>query len=104
MLLLLLFAVASDYRAVGTEPFWVLTIGQGRIRLEELERPPVTVRTPVKRSGPGWRRYRTRRMTVTIAPGPCSDGMSDRRYPDSVTVVTGGRTLRGCGGLAAVQR
>ena len=29
---------------------------------------------------------------MTIAPGPCNDGMSDRTYRDTVTVVADGKT------------
>src|SRR3546814_15889387 len=39
-------------------------------------------------------------MTVDITRTPCSDGMSDRRYPDTVRVTTRRGTARGCGGLS----
>ncbi|MEO6152859.1 MAG: hypothetical protein ABIT09_03705 [Croceibacterium sp.] len=34
---------------------------------------------------------------MAVSEAPCSDGMSDRRYPFTVTVRRGGETLRGCG-------
>lgn len=95
---------AESYRAIGTEPFWSLTIGRDVMRLEELERPPVAVRTPGARPSFNGRRYVTRRMAVDVTRARCSDGMSDRVYPDTVTVTIGRRILRGCGGLALDRR
>jgi uncharacterized membrane protein len=34
---------------------------------------------------------------MAVSEAPCSDGMSDRGYPFTVTVRTGGKSLRGCG-------
>jgi uncharacterized membrane protein len=36
---------------------------------------------------------------VNIVHGTCSDGMSDRVYPDKVQVTVDGRQFTGCGGL-----
>ena len=36
-------------------------------------------------------------LQILVTPGTCSDGMSDRGYPFTVTVRTAGKTLRGCG-------
>ena len=35
---------------------------------------------------------------LTIAPGPCSDGMSDLVYRQTVQVVADGKPVSGCGG------
>lgn len=94
----------DGYRAIGTEPFWSLTIGRDVMRLKELDRRPVAVRTPAARPSFDGLRYVTRRMAVDVTRAPCSDGMSDRVYPDTVTVTVGRRTLRGCGGLALGRR
>src|SRR3546814_9150381 len=56
--------------------------------------------TPDARPTFNGRRYETRQMTVDITRTPCSDGMSDRRYPDTVRVTTRRGTARGCGGLS----
>lgn len=45
----------------------------------------------------GWR-YVSGKMTVDITFAPCSDGMSDRRYHDTVIVFVAGQEYRGCGG------
>ncbi len=105
--LLMLSAAASaqtprePYRAIGTEPFWALTIDGRTMRLDEPDQPPLTVTAPPPRPSFNGRRYVTPRMMVDITRAPCSDGMSDRRYPEHVTVMVGRRTLRGCGGAPA---
>ena len=103
MIPIILLAAATspaDYRAVGTEPFWNLSIDARRMRLSEAGRAEVAVPTPRARVTADGRRYASRSMTVEIVRAPCSDGMSDRTFPDRVTVRWRGRILRGCGGAA----
>ncbi|HEY0326344.1 MAG TPA: META domain-containing protein [Allosphingosinicella sp.] len=89
----------ASYRALGTEPFWSVTVQGGRMVYEDAERRRVSVR--VGRPMPmrlGYR-YDTRRLSMTVFRGrECSDGMSDRRYADTVRVRVDGRSLEGCGG------
>lgn len=87
----------ESYRALGTEPFWGVTIADGRMTFEGPDRPTVTVPAPTARPTINGRRYETRRLTVDVTRTPCSDGMSDRRYPDTVRVRVGGEELSGCG-------
>ena len=75
----------GEYRASGTEPFWSLTIGARTMRFEAPGRPTVSVPTP------------------RVIHRQCSDGMSDRVYPDTVTVTVDGRTFKGCGGEPRVS-
>jgi len=90
---------AASYRALGTEPFWAVTIGGGRMVYEDPEGRRASVRTPRARPMRLGRRYVTPRLTVTILRGrPCSDGMSDRLYADTVRVRVNMRLLHGCGG------
>jgi len=42
--------------------------------------------------------YRSGKLQVTISAGPCSDGMSDLTYRQTVRVTADGRTVSGCGG------
>lgn len=88
----------APYRALGTEPFWSVTIGGGRMVYEDPEGGRVVVRTPAARPSFNGRRYVTRRLTVDITRQACSDGMSDRDYADTVRVTVDGRELSGCGG------
>ncbi|HVI98667.1 MAG TPA: META domain-containing protein [Sphingomonas sp.] len=91
----------DTYRAIGTEPGWALTIGPRTMRYEgNYGQNVVEAPTPEARPTFNGRRYETRQLTVDITRTPCSDGMSDRRYPDTVRVTTRRGTVRGCGGLS----
>lgn len=94
----------QPYRALGTEPFWSLTIDGTRIRHQPAEGRVVTVARPRPIIGFNGERYVTRALTVDITHVECSDGMSDRTYHDTVTVTLRGRTLRGCGGDVLSER
>lgn len=95
---------AQPYRALGTEPFWSLTIDGRTIRYQPAEGRAVTVARPRPIVGFNGERYVTRGLTVDITHVECSDGMSDRTYHDTVTVTLRGRTLRGCGGDVLSKR
>ena len=89
---------ASDYRASGTEPFWDLTIGRDMVFTDRGTGLTVTQPTPQVVQGTAGPTYRTQRLEVNVMHSPCNDGMSDRRYPDTVHVRVDGRLYRGCGG------
>jgi len=96
-------AQAAPYKALGTEPFWALTITPRTIRFESPNfRTPVTVATPRVIHGFAGEIYQTKRIKVNIIHKRCSDGMSDRTYPDTVQVSVDGRAYSGCGGAPAV--
>jgi len=89
----------APYRAAGTEPGWMLTIDHGLIRyVGDYGRTRVTTAAPEARPSFNGRRFVTPRITIDITRGECSDGMSDRTYPERVMVTVGRRTVRGCGG------
>ncbi len=88
------------YRAQGTEPFWNMTIDDREmiftdrgtnVRVAQ-PTPPVTI-------GVAGEIYQTPRLHVNIVHAQCSDGMSERAYPDKVQVDVDGRRFSGCGGL-----
>ena len=90
-------AADETYRAVGTEPFWSITIANGRMTYES---PAGRFSVPAPRGeelGDG-RIWETRRITLHIWHQDCSDGMSDNHYPDGVRAIVDGRGLSGCGG------
>jgi heat shock protein HslJ len=89
---------SKNYRALGTEPFWSVTIADGTMRYQPADGRVVTVPAPRPIVGINGERYQTRRLTVDITHVRCSDGMSDRTYPDTVRVTVDGRNLSGCGG------
>ena len=90
----------EPYRAVGTEPGWALTIGGGEMAyVGDYGETHIAVPTPDPRTTFNGHRYETPRLTVDVTHSACSDGMSDRRYPDTVMVITDAKTVHGCGGL-----
>ena len=89
----------SAYRAVGTEPFWGLTIDARQMVFTAPDSQPVSQPTPKVIIGFAGEIYQTPRLNVNIVHSQCSDGMSDRVYPDKVQVTVDGRRYEGCGGL-----
>lgn len=89
----------EPYRAVGTEPFWALLIDQHAITFTRPDAQPITHPTPKVIVGIAGEIYRTPRIDVNIVHAQCSDGMSDRVYPDKVQVTVDGKPFSGCGGL-----
>ena len=90
---------AAPYHALGTEPFWNLLIDEHDITFVEPEQQPIKQRTPTVIIGFAGEIYQTPRINVNIVHAQCSDGMSDRVYPDKVQVTVDGRQFNGCGGL-----
>jgi uncharacterized membrane protein len=87
------------YRAVGTEPFWDLTIDRAQmIFTDRGNNFRVVQPTPPVIVGVAGEIYQTPRLRVNIVHAPCSDGMSDRSFPDRVQVDVDGRRFDGCGG------
>ena len=87
------------YHAVGTEPFWSLVIDQRDLTFTLAGAQPIRQPTPRVIIGIAGEIYRTPRIDVNIVHGQCSDGMSDRVYPDKVQVTVDGTRFNGCGGL-----
>ena len=88
----------TTYRAIGTEPFWDLEIGRELIFTDRGNNVSVSDPTPAPINGVAGETYRTQRLEVNIVHRQCSDGMSDRSYPDTVDVrVDGRQRYRGCG-------
>ena len=90
----------APYHALGTEPFWNLLIDEHDITFVEPEAQPIKQPTPKPIIGVAGEIYQTPRINVNIVHARCSDGMSDRVYPDKVQVSVDGRQFNGCGGEA----
>ena len=88
---------AETYRAIGTEPFWDLRIGRELVFTDRGVGLTVVQPTPRPIHGFAGDIYQTPRIHVNINHIRCSDGMSDRSYPDTVQVRVDGREYRGCG-------
>ena len=89
----------APYHAVGTEPFWNLLIDERNLTFIQPDAQPITQPTPKVINGFAGEIYNTPRIHVNIVHVACSDGMSDRAYPDKVQVTVDGRQFNGCGGL-----
>ncbi len=89
----------AAYRALGTEPGWTLEITPSRLDYDgDYGETKIMVPNPGAKPSMNGERYVTDRLTVDITHAECSDGMSDRRYRDTVTVIADGKTVKGCGG------
>lgn len=88
------------YVALGTEPFWRLSISQQEMVFVEANNPGSEIRQPTPRViiGIAGEIYETPRIGVNIVHARCSDGMSDRVFPDKVQVRIDNRQFNGCGG------
>ncbi len=84
------------YKALGTEPFWSLEINNADMVFQH-DKVVSASNVEVRPSFNGWR-YTSPKITADITFAPCSDGMSDRTYKDTVTVMVGKETYKGCGG------
>lgn len=97
---------ALPLRATGNEPGWRLDIAPSGMTLladtgaTRLDTPPAAK----ARTADGTR-YSAQAgvtgITVDVVDRLCRDSMSGMPHPYSVTVTTGGRVLRGCGGEPA---
>jgi uncharacterized membrane protein len=87
------------YHALGTEPFWNLLIDEHDVTFTQPDAEPIRQQTPPVIHGIAGEIYQTPRINVNIVHAQCSDGMSDRVYPDRVQVTVDGRRFDGCGGL-----
>jgi len=89
----------AAYLALGTEPGWTLEITPSRLNYDgDYGETKIMVPNPGAKPSTKGRTYATDRLSVAIEQAPCSDGMSDRRYSDTVRVVADGKALEGCGG------
>lgn len=88
------------YQARGNEPFWSLAVKPEGLTLERPDVPAVQLPyQPFVVTGET-RRYEGdnagTKVIVELAPGTCSDGMSDTVYGHNATVTIGTETLKGC--------
>ena len=94
-----------DFRALGQEPGWELEIHKGAEMRLTYDYGKGTAVTPASRalvnSSTGTRTYhavtKANDLRVVIVPVACTDSMSGRAFPATVSVTLNGRTFRGCG-------
>ncbi|MFN3990632.1 MAG: COG3650 family protein [Erythrobacter sp.] len=85
----------------GNEPFWSVKIENEVANYLTPDNPsgtPFEVTRFAGNNGLGFSGMLDgAEVTITVTPGECSDGMSDRTYPFTATVKLGEESLSGCG-------
>ena len=93
-------APAETIRLVGTEPFWGGTIRGNEMLYSTPENQAgesIAVRRFAGNNGLGFSgTWDGMPLDLTITPGTCSDGMSDRSYPFVATLKLGDEQRNGC--------
>ncbi|NNC54061.1 MAG: hypothetical protein HKO08_13570 [Erythrobacter sp.] len=84
----------------GTEPFWGGEIAGTQARYSTPEDPDGTTFSVERFAGNNGLGFtgaiEGSAFDLTVTPGECSDGMSDRTYPFTATVMMGGEQRNGC--------
>jgi uncharacterized membrane protein len=94
---------SKHFQALGTEPFWGLEVLSGKLIYTSPEvQLGIAVNYTFSSEGKATRYSGTlqgKPMALTIAPGTCSDGMSDTVYPYKAEFKWGDATQQGCARL-----
>lgn len=85
------------YRAIGTEPFWAVTVRGDTATLERPDKAAVRYQVREEADAAALR-FLGEGFSMTVSDGPCSDGMSDAIWSDRVQIAFGEGVLKGCGG------
>ncbi len=96
----------GELRAVGTEPFWAMDITPATLRFSGADLPERSAPNPgfrLRGAAASWtaRTAADEPLSVVVAQGNCSDGMSDRVYPLSALVTVGDKRYVGCAAATA---
>lgn len=88
-------------RFTGTEPFWGGEAAGSELTYTTMEDPEgqvIAIQRFAGNHGLGLSgSLDDAAFDMTVTPGECSDGMSDRTYPLTVTLSLGGEIREGCG-------
>lgn len=92
--------VPAKFKATGTEPFWGAAVDGAMLVYTTPEFPDGIRITVARRDAGGHAIYagalEGKPLTLDVAPGPCSDGMSDRIYRFTAVRQIGPDIARGC--------
>jgi len=84
----------------GTEPFWGGSVSAGRLTYTTPENPAGQTIPVTRFAGNNGLNFSGtlggQPFDLAVSKSPCSDGMSDRRYPFSVTLQVAGEMRSGC--------
>jgi uncharacterized membrane protein len=97
---------SGDIDARGTEPFWAVKIRGTQLTLSRPDQPDLVAQAPGAAIRPGTAAWTAKTpegatLKVTLYVSPCSDGMSDLRYPMAAEVALAGVTYSGCAAKTA---
>jgi len=85
----------------GTEPFWGGTLADGALTYTTPDNPNGTVIAVRRFAGNNGLAYAGalggHALDMAVTDAPCSDGMSDRAYPFTVSLQIGDEQRKGCG-------
>ncbi|WP_066557777.1 COG3650 family protein [Croceicoccus bisphenolivorans] len=92
----------AGFRALGTEPFWAVHVGDGHLRYmtpedQQGQSLPYTSEQTPQDEFALTAMLGNEELVLSGKVGECSDGMSDRSYPYTVSLRIGDRNLQGCG-------
>ncbi|ALF54497.1 hypothetical protein ACX27_19250 [Nostoc piscinale CENA21] len=94
---------SEKFIALGTEPFWSVTVSKNGIvysspEVKKQTFPYVQPLAAQGRPADLVRVYRLRGNNTLILQkvSACSDGMSDKNYPYSAVLILGNKVLEGC--------
>jgi uncharacterized membrane protein len=92
---------SETLRFTGTEPFWGGEVTGDSLTYSTPEDPDGTTIAVERFAGRGGLSFSGSlagaALVMSVTPAACSDGMSDRRYPFTVTLQLGGEQRNGCG-------
>lgn len=92
-------------RFAGTEPFWGGSVTGAALTYTTPEQPKgaaIAVQRFAGNNGLSFSgKLGEQAFDMAVTEAPCSDGMSDRTYPFTVTLYVGGEMRSGCGWTAA---
>jgi uncharacterized membrane protein len=93
-------APATDFtrpiNALGNEPFWALKIRPEGLTFSEAGKSDRTEANPGPKAAGTRASWTGATVEAVLTAAVCQDGMSDRVYPFTAEVKTGGKTLKGC--------
>ncbi len=92
---------APRFKVIGTEPFWGIDVDGDRLHFTSMENQAGSMleAAPDPVGNGRWRwagEGEAGPFALEIAPGDCSDGMSDRRYAYTANLRIGAKAYRGC--------
>lgn len=95
----------EEFNVVGTEPFWNIKISRKGIVYQAMGEKPQTFTSSAPLSASnrpvdkvrvyrfGWKNSN---ILMLNKVANCGDGMSDKKYPYSATLIMGNRVVEGC--------